>query len=74
LAERIVPLVQPLGVTAGMIGVPFGTDAAAIASTGIPTVVFGPGSIRQAHTADEWIAVEQLELGAEAYYRICAGL
>jgi acetylornithine deacetylase len=74
LAERIVPLVQPLGVAAGLIGVPFGTDAAAIASTGIPTVVFGPGSIRQAHTADEWIAVEQLELGAEAYYRICAGL
>ena len=34
---------------------------------GIPSVVFGPGDIAQAHTADEWIAVEQLELGVIAY-------
>jgi len=27
------------------------------------TVVFGPGSIGEAHTADEFIAVEQLEAG-----------
>jgi acetylornithine deacetylase len=25
-----------------------------------PTVVFGPGSINQAHTCDEWIEIEQL--------------
>ena len=28
---------------------------------GIPTVVIGPGSINQAHKADEYIAVAQLE-------------
>jgi acetylornithine deacetylase len=70
LAERIAALLRSSGVTASIVGVPFGTNAAVIASAGVPTVVFGPGSIRQAHTADEWIAVEQLELGAEAYYRI----
>jgi len=32
-------------------------------------VVFGPGSIDQAHTADEWVAVEQLEAAAEAYFQ-----
>jgi acetylornithine deacetylase/succinyl-diaminopimelate desuccinylase-like protein len=26
-------------------------------------VVFGPGDIAQAHTADEWISVEALERG-----------
>ncbi len=33
-------------------------------------VVIGPGSIEQAHTADEWIAVEQLELGEELYAKL----
>ena len=29
----------------------------------IPSVVFGPGDIAQAHTADEWISLAQLERG-----------
>lgn len=32
-------------------------------------VVLGPGNIAQAHTADEWIALEQLSLGTELYAR-----
>jgi len=44
-----------------LIGVRFGTHATHFARHGIPAVVFGPGSIDQAHTADEWIAVEQLQ-------------
>ena len=31
--------------------------------------VFGPGSIAQAHTFDEWIALEQLEQGTQLYER-----
>ncbi len=54
-------------------GVPFGTNAAFYAETGVPTVVFGPGSIRQAHTADEWIRLEQLEKAAETLYRFARG-
>jgi acetylornithine deacetylase/succinyl-diaminopimelate desuccinylase-like protein len=42
-------------------GVNFFCDAAVLAGGGIPCVVFGPGDIAQAHTADEWIAVAQLE-------------
>jgi len=42
-------------------GVNFFCDASVLAGGGIPSVVFGPGDIAQAHTADEWIAVEQLE-------------
>jgi acetylornithine deacetylase len=34
-----------------------------LAHGGIPSVVFGPGDIAQAHTADEWISVEALERG-----------
>lgn len=41
-------------------GVDFFCDAAILSQAGIPSVVFGPGDIAQAHTADEWILVRQL--------------
>lgn len=49
------------------IGVPFGTHASRIELAGVPSVVFGPGDIAQAHTKDEWIAVEQLNKATEIY-------
>ena len=55
-------------------GVPFGTDAGPLDAAGTPCVVFGPGDIAQAHTKDEWIAIEQVQLAAEAYYRIACRL
>jgi acetylornithine deacetylase/succinyl-diaminopimelate desuccinylase-like protein len=42
-------------------GVDFFSDAAIIAAGGIPSVVFGPGNIAQAHTIDEWISIRSLE-------------
>ncbi|MCA9216327.1 MAG: M20 family metallopeptidase [Planctomycetales bacterium] len=32
-------------------------------------IVFGPGNIAQAHTADEWIAIDQIEKGIDAFER-----
>ena len=49
--------------------VPYGTDAAPIANAGIPAVVFGPGDIAQAHTCDEWVALEQIDRASEILYR-----
>ena len=43
------------------VGVDYFCDAAVLADGGIPSVVFGPGDIAQAHTADEWISLRQLE-------------
>jgi succinyl-diaminopimelate desuccinylase len=42
-------------------GVHFFCDAAVLAGGGIPSVVFGPGDIAQAHTVDEWVSRTQLE-------------
>ncbi len=39
-------------------------DAAILAAAGIPSIVFGPGDIAQAHTADEWISTASLESAA----------
>lgn len=42
--------------------VAYGTEAGLFSGiAGIPTIVCGPGSIEQAHKADEFIALEQLE-------------
>jgi acetylornithine deacetylase len=45
----------------------YGTNASVYAAAGVPTVVFGPGSIDQAHTADEWIDVTEVEIAAAAF-------
>ncbi|MDA7978248.1 MAG: M20 family metallopeptidase [Pirellulales bacterium] len=53
-----------------IMGVSFGTDGAVIGATGVPSVVFGPGSISQAHTCDEWISVAQLNDAVKIYLRL----
>jgi len=40
--------------------VAFGTEAGIFKQAGIPTVVCGPGSINQAHQADEFVSLAQL--------------
>jgi acetylornithine deacetylase/succinyl-diaminopimelate desuccinylase-like protein len=44
-------------------GVDYFCDAAVLSAGGIPSVVFGPGDIAQAHTADEWVSLAELERG-----------
>jgi len=59
-----LPLVQSFMRSAGQskpVGADYFCDAAIFAAAGIPSVVFGPGDIAQAHTADEWISLKQLE-------------
>jgi len=41
--------------------VSYATEAGLFQAAGIPSVVCGPGDIAQAHTADEWIAVSEIE-------------
>jgi acetylornithine deacetylase/succinyl-diaminopimelate desuccinylase-like protein len=45
------------------VGVRYFCDASVLGHGGIPSVVFGPGDIAQAHTADEWISLAELERG-----------
>jgi len=52
--------------------VDFWTEAALFSGAGFPAVVFGPGSIAQAHTADEWVSVDELDRAARAYARYLA--
>lgn len=56
------------------VGLHYFCDAAVLAGGGIPSVVFGPGDIGQAHTADEWIAISQLERGHAMLLRFLKSL
>jgi acetylornithine deacetylase len=71
LAERLISAVKTAtGVDCRSIGVTFGTDAGCYDATGIPTVVFGPGSIEQAHTADEWAPLAEVQQAADSLVRL----
>jgi acetylornithine deacetylase len=70
VARWLVELVSRQGRPSKTCGAPYGTDGAAIGVVGVPTVVFGPGSVRQAHTADGFIDVAELKLGTDLFERI----
>lgn len=50
--------------------VDFWTEAALFSQAGYTAIVFGPGNIAQAHTAGEWVALEQLEAVTSSYVRL----
>ena len=69
VAEKLCAAAREVTGNGEIVGVPFGTDAAAFAAAGVRSVVFGPGCIDQAHTADEWLDLEQLSRASEILYR-----
>jgi acetylornithine deacetylase len=50
--------------------VDFWTEASLFSAAGYTAFVYGPGDIAQAHTADEWVALDQLRHYAEIIHRI----
>lgn len=56
------------------VGAPWFCDAAVFAAKGCPAVAIGPGSIAQAHTADEFIAIADLEAGVDFFRRFLESL
>jgi acetylornithine deacetylase len=56
------------------LGVRYFCDASVLGRGGNPSVVFGPGDIAQAHTADEWISLEALERGKRLLRRFLQSL
>ncbi len=62
-------LADELGLPIGN-AVDFWTEAALFSQAGRTAIVFGPGDIAQAHTADEWVALDQLDRAANIYRRL----
>ena len=53
--------------------VDFWTEASLFSAVGITAIVYGPGDIAQAHTADEWVSLEQLQRYTDSIVRILQG-
>ena len=54
-------------------GAPWTSNAGVFRAGGLPCVLFGPGSVRQAHTADEYIELKEVVAAAEVYAEIIRG-
>jgi len=65
---------QATGREAEISALPGATFAGVMIRRGVPAVLCGPGSIRQAHTEDEWVEVAQLPEAARIYTALMAGM
>lgn len=74
---RILAALAAAGLPTGLYHAPCGTNASESAGRrGIPSFIYGPGSLAQAHIADEWVSVDELaaaERGYAAIARACLG-
>ncbi|MCC6881884.1 MAG: M20 family metallopeptidase [Verrucomicrobiales bacterium] len=68
VATTAAKVLRDLGLDGAPHGVPFGCDATKLSRIGVPSLIFGPGSIDQAHGAVEYVEIAQV-LKAEAFYR-----
>jgi len=71
------PVVQSLaramereGMAMSIAGMSAWTDAAILNEAGIPAICFGPGDIKLAHAAEEWIPVTEIERATDVLTRM----
>ncbi len=69
VAQVAAEVLADLGLDPAPVGVPYGSDASKLARAGVPSVVFGPGSIDQAHAATEFVTCGEVKLALEFYRR-----
>jgi acetylornithine deacetylase len=62
-------LARALGLEPGP-PVDFWTEASLFSAAGLTALVYGPGDIAQAHGADEWVELAQLDEAARTYARL----
>lgn len=67
--QALVGVLDALGLPSTPCGVPFGSDASKFGAIGIPSLIFGPGSIDQAHAAVEYIDCQQVVQATEILRR-----
>jgi len=67
LASAMLQACEKVTGSGRRVVVPYATNAGFFSEAGIPCVVFGPGSIKQAHTVDEYVELEQVVQASRVY-------
>jgi putative selenium metabolism hydrolase len=70
LVSAALRALQDAGLPAETYMVPYCCNASATTQAGVPTIVFGPGDIAQAHSVDEWVAADELTQAAQVFVRL----
>jgi succinyl-diaminopimelate desuccinylase len=66
IVTRMTRVCAARGISDVAEGVPYGSDSTKMVNNGgIPTIVFGPGNIDQAHARDEYVELAQVVTAAE---------
>jgi acetylornithine deacetylase/succinyl-diaminopimelate desuccinylase-like protein len=68
VTQTAAAVLRGLGLNGDPCGVPYGSDASKLSRQGVPSLVFGPGSIDRAHAAVEYVETDQV-LQAFEFYR-----
>jgi len=66
-AQLAGALLEYMGLDGTLCGVPFSSDASKLSRQGIPSLIFGPGNIDQAHAAVEFVDLAEVERAYEFY-------
>jgi len=72
-AQHLADALRECGIEPRRTAARYGTNASVFARAAIPSVVFGPGSIDQAHTADEWVCLGQVTKAVAVLVESIAG-
>jgi len=70
--KRILTALAAEGLPAKSFASGCGTNASATGGLALPAFIYGPGSLKQAHTVDEWIAVDDIRRAVRGYRAIAA--
>jgi acetylornithine deacetylase len=73
VVQQLATAIEAVTGTAMLEAAPYATDAGIYHAAGIPTVVFGPGDIAQAHTDEEYIDLQQVHQAVQIMERFLAG-
>lgn len=70
VARALARAIEAEGMTATIEGMSAWTDAAILNEAGIPAICYGPGDIKLAHAAEEWVPVAEIEQATAVLTRL----
>ncbi len=70
IVRALASAIEAEGMDARIEGMSAWTDAAILNEAGIPAICFGPGDIKLAHAAEEWVAVDEIERATAVLTRL----